>query len=91
MNKSQFIEKLSKELDTSKTTATKIFDAVTKCIAQSLKDTDELRFIGFGTFKTKQTKETEVRTPRGTIAKVPAQRRVSFSIGNKFKAIINGK
>lgn len=91
MNKSEFIEKLSKELDTTKTAATKSFDAVTKCIAQSLKDNDELRFIGFGTFKAKQTKAKEVKTPRGTMAKVPAQRRVSFSVGSEFKAIVNGK
>ena len=61
MNKSEFIEKLSKELDTTKTAATKSFDAVTKCIAQSLKDNDELRFIGFGTFKAKHTKAKEVK------------------------------
>jgi nucleoid DNA-binding protein len=47
------------------------------------------RFIGFGTFKAKQTEEKEVKTPRGTIAKVPAQRRVSFSVGSEFKAVVN--
>ena len=33
--------------------------------------------------------EKEVKTPRGTIAKVPAQRRVSFSVGSEFKAVVN--
>ena len=91
MNKSEFIDKLSKELDTSKAAATRYLDKVFKCIAASLKDNDELRFIGFGTFKAKQTKAKEVKTPRGTMAKVPAQRRVSFSVGSEFKAIVNGK
>jgi DNA-binding protein HU-beta len=91
MNKSEFIEKLSKELDTTKTEASKNFDSVIKCISQSMKDNDELKFIGFGTFKAKQTKAKEVKTPRGTIAKVLAQRRVSFSAGREFKAIVNGK
>ena len=50
MNKSEFIEKLSKELDTTKTEASKNFDSVIKCISQSMKDNDELKFIGFGTF-----------------------------------------
>ncbi len=54
-----------------------------------MKYNDKLRFIGFGSFKAKQTKVKEVKTPIGTIAKVPAQRRVSFSAGSKFKAIVN--
>ena len=48
MNKTEFIEKLSKELDTTKAAASKSFDAVIKCIAQAMKDNDELRFTGFG-------------------------------------------
>ena len=91
MNKAEFIEKLSKELDTTKIAASKSFDAVIKCIAQAMKDNDELRFTGFGSFKAKQTQAKEVKTPKGTIAKVPAQRRVSFSVGSDFKAIINEK
>ena len=56
MNKAEFIEKLSKDLDTTKAEASRKFDAIVKCIAHSMKDNDELRFIGFGTFKAKQTK-----------------------------------
>jgi hypothetical protein len=32
-----------------------------------------------------------VKTPKGTMAKVPAQRRISFSVGSDFKAIVNNK
>jgi DNA-binding protein HU-beta len=91
MNKTEFIEKLSKELDTTKTEANKNFDAVIKCISHAMKDNDELRFIGFGSFKAKNKEATEVKTPRGTMSKVPAQRRVSFSVGSEFKATVNGK
>jgi DNA-binding protein HU-beta len=91
MNKTDFIVKLSEELGTTKTEAGKNFDAVIKCIAHAMKDNDELRFIGFGSFKAKNKEATEVRTPKGTMAKVPAQRRVSFSVGSEFKAIVNGK
>ena len=90
MNKIEFITKLSEELSTTKTEAAKNFDSVIKCIAESLRENDELRFVGFGTFKAKNTEEKEVKTPRGTMAKVPAQRRVSFSVGSDFKAIVNG-
>ena len=91
MNKTEFIEKLSKELGVTKTEVNKNFEAVIKCVAHAMKDNDELRFTVFGTFKAKNKEATEVRTPKGTMAKVPAQRRVSFSVGSEFKAIVNGK
>ena len=91
MNKTEFIEKLSKELDANKAEAGRHLDKILKCIAISMKDNDELRFTGFGSFKAKQTEAKEVKTPKGTMAKVPAQRRVSFSVGSDFKAIVNDK
>ena len=91
MNKTEFIEKLSEELDTTKTEASKNLKAVINCIAHAMKDNDELRFVGFGSFKAKNKEATEVRTPKGAMAKVPAQRRVSFSVGSELKSIVNNK
>lgn len=91
MNKNEFLDILSKDLECTKTKANTVLNSVFKCIAHSLKDSDELRFIGFGSFKAKHTVAKEVKTPRGTIAKVPAQRRVSFSVGSEFKATVNNK
>ena len=90
MNKDAFITKLSQELAITKIEASKNLTAICKCIAESLKEDKELKFIGFGTFKAKNTEEKEVKTPRGTMAKVPAQRRVSFSAGSEFKKVVNG-
>jgi nucleoid DNA-binding protein len=64
MNKTEFIEKLSSELDTSKVEAGRYLDKIFKCIATSMKDNDELRFVGFGSFKAKNTEAKEVRTQR---------------------------
>ena len=47
--------------------------------------------MGFGTFKGRQVEAKEVKTPKGTMAAVPAQRRVSFSVGSEFKATVKGK
>ena len=91
MNKNEFLDILSKDLECTKAKASTILNSVFKCIAHSLKDSNELRFIGFGSFKAKHTAAKEVKTPRGTIAKVPAQKRVSFSVGSEFKAIVNNK
>jgi DNA-binding protein HU-beta len=91
MNKTDFIVKLSEELGITKVETNKNFDIFTKCVAHVMKDDNELKFVGFGTFKAKNKEATEVRTPKGTMAKVPAQRRVSFSVGSAFKAVVNGK
>ncbi|MFQ3306834.1 MAG: DNA-binding protein HU-beta [Candidatus Midichloriaceae bacterium] len=91
MNKGEFIEKLSKEIGTTKTEANKNLDILIKCISESLKDNDELRFVGFGTFKAKNNPEKRVKTPKGVMANVPAQRGVRFSVGSEFKNTINKK
>ena len=91
MNKTEFITKLSEELGTTKVEANKTFDIFTKCITHVMKDNNELKFVGFGSFKAKNKEATEVKTPKGTMAKVPAQRRVSFSVGSEFKSIVNNK
>ena len=91
MNKKEFIDKLSKKLACSKVEADRNLTAVLHCVADAMKDNDELRFVGFGTFKAKQTKAMEVRTPKGEIAKVPAHRQVRFSVGADFKKVVNGK
>lgn len=91
MNKSEFIDKLSKELSTTKAEANKNLDAMLKCIAQSMKDNDNLKLVGFGTFKAKHYPANKVKTPKGTIVEVPASRRLSFSVGSELKNVVNGK
>jgi DNA-binding protein HU-beta len=91
MNKSEFIKKLSEETGDTQIVASKNLEAIIKCIEHALKENDELRFVGFGTFKGRQVEAKEVKTPKGTMAVVPAQRRVSFSVGSEFKATVNGK
>ena len=85
MNKTEFIEKLSKELDTTKAEASKNFDAVIKCITHVMKDNDELRFTGFGTFKTSIRKATKMKTPQGVMVDVPEKRVLKFSVGSDLK------
>ncbi|WPX97328.1 HU family DNA-binding protein [Candidatus Bandiella euplotis] len=91
MNKNEFIEKLSQELGSTKVAANKSLDAVLKCITYAMKTNDGLRFVGFGTFKARKIAAKEVKTPKGTMAKVPAHKRISFSVGKEFKQVVNGK
>ncbi len=89
MNKKDFLNLLSQKLECTKVDADKILSSVLESIALVMRDNDELRFVGFGTFKAKQTEATKVKTPRGTVAEVPAQRQVRFSTGSDFKKTVN--
>ncbi|MFQ3307691.1 MAG: DNA-binding protein HU-beta [Candidatus Midichloriaceae bacterium] len=91
MNKSEFIDKLSKDISMKKAEANKNLDILIKCITESLQENDELKFVGFGIFKTKNTEEKMVKIPLGRMVTVPAQRRVSFSVGSEFKKTLNKK
>ena len=91
MNKAEYIEKLSEELAVTKSEAAKNFNAVVKCIVHSMKENDELKFLGFGTFKVKKTKDSNIRLPNGEKLYVEAKRKVKFSVGKDFKSAVNWK
>lgn len=91
MNKAEFIEKLAEELAVSNYEAAKNFNAVVKCIVHSMKENDELKFSGFGTFKAKQIKAINMRLPNGEKVYVEARRKVRFSVGKDFKSAVNSK
>ncbi|MDZ5761685.1 HU family DNA-binding protein [Candidatus Cyrtobacter comes] len=91
MNKSDFVDGLSKELGKSKAETARLLDSVLKHVVNTVTQNDELQFIGFGTFKKKDIAERKVRTPKGTVAKVRAQKRISFTVGKEFKRIVNGE
>lgn len=90
MNKSEFINILSKKLECSKTHTSKVVDMVFECIGDSLKEEDVLRFVGFGTFKIQRLPKRQVKTPRsGEIVTVPAKKYVRFSSGELLKNKVN--
>ena len=80
MNKTEFIEKLSKGFGTIKTEDNKKFNSVIKCIAQAIRDNDELKFAEFGRFKVKQTKAMEIKTLKGNL-----QLKKEYEITNRNK------
>ncbi len=85
MNKQDFIKLLAAKAGSSATEADKWFKSVTNTIGDAIQKTDELRFVGFGTFKSKIRKESDVKTPRGEIVHIPEKRVVSFSVGSELK------
>ena len=91
MNKAEFVKLLAKNMDTKITEADKALNIVFATIGEAIAKEDQLRFVGFGTFKTTVTKARDVKTPNGKIAQVPEKRLVRFSVGNELKEKANSK
>ena len=85
MNKQDFIKLLAAKAGSSATEADKWFKSVTDTIGDAIQKTDDLRFVGFGSFKSKIRKASDVKTPRGDTVHVPEKRVVTFSVGSELK------
>ena len=76
--------------DRSKAEAAKAVDAVLDSITRALKDGDDVRLVGFGTFSAAQRKAREGRNPRtGETIQIPASIQPKFSAGKGLKDALN--
>lgn len=92
MNKNDLIEYIIKKSDAelSKTLVNKILDLTFEGIESTLKKGGEVKFVGFGTFKTSKRKATTGRNPQtGEAIKIAASTRVKFSAGKELKEAVN--
>ena len=64
MNKAELVAEIAKESGMSKSDSSKVLDATLEAISKALKDRQEVRLVGFGTFTTRERKETMGRNPR---------------------------
>ncbi|MBN1160286.1 MAG: HU family DNA-binding protein [Candidatus Diapherotrites archaeon] len=88
MNKADLVEYVSKYTNTKKEAATAV-DAVFDGISKALKKKDEVRIIGFGTFKVKSRKARMGRNPQtGAKIKIPARRVPAFAAGAELKNMV---
>ena len=92
MTKQEFAEKLAGKTDISKAKAMEVIDAIfsTKpghgIIAIELDARRDFTVTGFGTFKTRQTKERKGRNPQtGQPITIAARKSVSFRAGKGLK------
>ena len=90
MNKMDLIAVVAEETDLSKAKATEVVDAVFGAIEKSLKQKDEVRLVGFGTFVTAAREASKGRNPRtGEEIDIPASNAVRFKPGKTLKDAIN--
>jgi nucleoid DNA-binding protein len=89
MNKEQLTMLLAKHTGVSKAAAAKNLDSVTACIKHALSEDDEVKILGFGTWKKKHVPARSVTTPKGKRVNVASYYRVSFRVGKDLKKSAN--
>lgn len=89
MNKNDLINTVATLADLSKSDASKAVSAVFEAITTSLKNKDDVRLVGFGTFSVAERKATEGRNPRtGEKMQIPAKSVPKFKPGKELKETI---
>lgn len=86
MIKSEFAEKVAEKVEMSKAQAAVVTDAVLDTIVEALKVGEEIRFLGFGTFKVDTIPARKARNPRtGETLNLPERKKVKFKAGKELK------
>lgn len=90
MNKNDLIAAVAEEADLSKAKAGEVVDAVFNAIEKTLKNKEEVRLVGFGTFATSRREASKGRNPRtGDEIDIPASTSVRFKPGKTLKDAVN--
>lgn len=86
MFKDEVIKEMAKITKLQVKDAEAALNAFTEVVTQALKNEEEVKLLGFGTFKVVKTKAREGRNPRtGETLKIPAKKYPKFSAGTKLK------
>jgi DNA-binding protein HU-beta len=89
VNKTQLIERIADEADSSKSDAQKFFDAFTNVVESSLKKGEDVQVTGFGKFYVQKRAAREGVNPQTQKKmKIPASKVPKFTAGNGLKDAI---
>jgi DNA-binding protein HU-beta len=90
VNKNELIDAVAKRSGLSKADTAKAVDGVFEEITNSLKQEDEVRLVGFGTFSVATRAASEGRNPRtGERIQIPASKQPKFKAGKGLKDALN--
>ena len=90
MNRNELVDAVSSKIDMKKSEASKAVDAVFDSIAEALKDGDEVRLVGFGTFSVASRAASEGRNPRtGEKIQIAASKQAKFKPGKGLRDSLN--
>jgi nucleoid DNA-binding protein len=92
MYKDSLIKEVAEQAKMTKTDASKAVDALLNTIQGSLKKSEPVAIVGFGTFKVSKRKARTGRNPRtGEPLSIPESTVPTFSAGKALKEAINQK
>ena len=92
MTKSQLLQKLADAAGISKKQADAMLEGLVNLTVGSVRKGDPVKIQGLGTFLKVQTKARMGRNPQtGEPIKIPARKKVRFSVAKTFKEAVLGK
>lgn len=90
MNKSELIDTVAQAAEISKSAAERAVDAMVGAVKSTLRKSEEVTLIGFGTFYAADRAARQGRNPRtGEPVQIPAARVPRFRAGKALKDAIN--
>jgi len=90
VNKNDLVATVADKARLSKSDSAKAVECVFDAITASLKKGQEVRLVGFGTFKVAKRKASEGRNPRtGEKIQIPASMQPKFKAGKALKDAVN--
>jgi len=86
MNKAELVEAIAKSTKTTKVASEEWLNAFTAIVSKTMKR-EEIRLVGFGTFKATKRKARTGRNPQtGRAIKIPARKVPVFRPGKELKS-----
>ncbi|MCP1335589.1 HU family DNA-binding protein [Futiania mangrovi] len=90
MNKNELASVVSDKTGLTKADAAKAVDAVFDAITDALKQGDEVRLVGFGSFAVAAREAKQGRNPQtGATITIPASKQPKFKAGKGLKDALN--
>lgn len=90
MNKTELIEHIASTADISKAAATRALDALIGAVKTTLKKSDSVTLVGFGTFSVGKRASRTGRNPRtGAAINIKAAKVPKFKAGKALKDAVN--
>ena len=92
MNKSDLIEKVSKQTGLAKSKTNDVINSVMESIQQSLSKGKKVTLVGFGTFDVAKRKARKGRNPKtGQVINIAAKKVARFRAGSTLAETVNVK
>lgn len=90
MNKAEIIDKIVEQTQLSKSDVEKVMSRFFDIVKSTLKDKQNIRLVGFGTFSLNERKARSGRNPQtGQQIQIPACFYPKFKPGKEFKDYLN--